>query len=637
MKEQYSPLRTFYIGMGQLKKTYLEKEVAFIDYARIGVDLSMAGRVELADMMYEKVMWGRGKSETQVVFDSYTESRKVIVDAMIELLIEEEQKGNSVITIIGNLRAMKLFVRWTLEHNEVIPESIDSAHRLYERYSLVLRGQVRQGRDGGISSATGHIQQVAAKRLLQEMLGDEENVIGMMVPMLGKKSALARPTVFDGDEVEYAFNYYYDFFNQATDFLLNEELYPFCLDFADHEAWIVPHRSHWIRPQGDKNFKGLVTFDYDNGVVLSEEEALKRSKNPKRDKWNTQKRRKNFLRGLEEANKDFSHSDRLALGRRAMDAYFMVMLALTGVNDRVLANTNWDNSYDKSSGKQGFKVIKPRAKYKTISFEIQNEFIGGFEKFLRLRDYLLLGEEFPFLFFSGFGKDAFLAQNSAKGNTSSRIFRQVFQRLNSELPAVVSRQFRLYRSKWVKDEMGIWHASISNQSLKSTMDNHYHGEAIEEQEAQMSNFLNSVHQKILSDESMESYRETSVGKCAELDNPQEEIEGSPVKPDCIKPEGCLFCVHYRCHPDEQDIRKLLSVEFIVNEVLVVNAESKEHFDRVLGPVVKRIEAFTDMFKEESTEIKNLVKWVREDVYEEENLHPYWEMKMKTLYDMGAAR
>lgn len=101
--------------------------------------------------------------------------------------------------------------------------------------------------------------------------------------------------------------------------------------------------------------------------------------------------------------------------------------------------------------------------------------------------------------------------------------------------------------------------------------------------------------------------------------------------NCEQNEGCLFCKQYRIHPDKEDASKLYSLLYIINETRYI-AKSDEHFNSTYDVIIKRINT---IIKKISEYLGNEVLLeIENDVFNNENLHPYWEHKLNMLITIG---
>ncbi len=92
----------------------------------------------------------------------------------------------------------------------------------------------------------------------------------------------------------------------------------------------------------------------------------------------------------------------------------------------------------------------------------------------------------------------------------------------------------------------------------------------------------------------------------------------------------MFCKHFRCHADSDDIRKLLSLLYIIEETKN-KAVSIDHFNSIYLVVINRINY---LLQEISLVQKDLVEKIKEEVFEYEILSYYWEKRLEMLIEIG---
>ncbi|HOY23085.1 MAG TPA: hypothetical protein PK002_08010, partial [Cellvibrio sp.] len=130
--------------------------------------------------------------------------------------------------------------------------------------------------------------------------------------------------------------------------------------------------------------------------------------------------------------------------------------------------------------------------------------------------------------------------------------------------------------------------------------------------------------------------EISVGSCNQGGTQPEPIPDSPFEPNCSRQEGCFFCKHFSVHADEIDIRKLVSVLYYINKG-ATRASNINFFNDLFGLVIKRIKNLLEQIGAISTQKKQLVSRIEEEVYIEEELDEYWLCKLNRLETLIGAR
>ncbi|MFO7071625.1 hypothetical protein P3E18_15325, partial [Pseudomonas aeruginosa] len=125
----------------------------------------------------------------------------------------------------------------------------------------------------------------------------------------------------------------------------------------------------------------------------------------------------------------------------------------------------------------------------------------------------------------------------------------------------------------------------------------------------------------------------TIGHCDSFDSPEKDIPVVAIEPDCKTQYGCLFCVHYLVHSDESDIHKLLSFLYVIEGVRA-NAPSFEFSEEVFKDVVIRIDFILEAICSRSIEAEELVKSMRNRVFNLGMLTPFWERRLQRYEKMG---
>ena len=78
------------------------------------------------------------------------------------------------------------------------------------------------------------------------------------------------------------------------------------------------------------------------------------------------------------------------------------------------------------------------------------------------------------------------------------------------------------------------------------------------------------------------------------------------------------------------------MKYVINECKYV-AKDENHFLSIYGNVLKRIISIEEEIINTSKLSKKDLEEYEKDVFENENLHPYWEYKLNTLINMGVLK
>ena len=94
----------------------------------------------------------------------------------------------------------------------------------------------------------------------------------------------------------------------------------------------------------------------------------------------------------------------------------------------------------------------------------------------------------------------------------------------------------------------------------------------------------------------------------------------------------FFCQHYAVHADEEDLRKLLSFNYVIEQTRALAASDK-HFSDLFGEVLRKIEIVTLAIMETQKISSDICDRIRVEVFEHEKLSSYWLRKLEMLIDM----
>lgn len=268
----------------------------------------------------------------------------------------------------------------------------------------------------------------------------------------------------------------------------------------------------------------------------------------------------------------------------------MHFLFLTGENDSTAASLLFNKNYKVENSNINFKSIKWRANGRAVKYDIQSEFIHDFKVYLRLRSYLLkhYNEKHKELFLDVINHKLVAPTTSGKHSCKIRkYFSAKFLKNNFDSP---SKKIRVTKGLWIRKNHGSSVSSYILQHSEKTANSSYTSSNFEKSSEELANYFSQLSNQLLLEPGKED--STPSGKCIEPNMPQEIseiISTSLITPDCRNIKSCLFCSKYRVHGDEIDIRKLLSMQYLVLQSEHI-AHSVEHFKSVYEFLLTRIDA-----------------------------------------------
>lgn len=428
-------------------------------------------------------------------------------------------------------------------------------------------------------------------------------------------------------------------FDGIHDLVVNNRNFPHKIQLPSENVWLFPS-AVWAATKEKLSTRdswdvGRWAWDYEAGTIADPEDILFRYNEGSipRNRNRAREAVKGAQKALHAANLDLRHKQRMQLADLAGHCFLMMFFANTGMNYAQAQHLTWSDTYDIETEVQGFRAVKNRAKGKTVEFIVTTIFIKKLEKYLSLRKFILGGQNFDFLFLTLDRHSSTLPRMISSG-LSTRIYENLRHRLYSNLPKVTAREWRAYKSDYLIKNADIsTTAMLLQNSEETTLKSYVEGSEIEHA-GELSEFYRNLSKYVYSETNKEKHVASPAGHCSKANSPKPSIESPSIKPDCRTPEGCLFCENYAIHADEADVRKLLSLRYIIIETIPL-AHSEAHHSEVFGGTIKRINSLLEVLKQRYAECSALIAEVTQDIEENENLDSYWGKKMAVLYDIGA--
>ena len=415
---------------------------------------------------------------------------------------------------------------------------------------------------------------------------------------------------------------------------------PGYLNFPKDKLWVFPTLTWFVSPamsaQRDTALRAGRGFNYEEGRLATMEELRRINSIPGLESFarNCDFVRRKVIQSsqtqLRQANLNFQHTQRRRLAQQAMSMFCLLFLAETGMNWAQVAELTWRSEFEVATERQGFRAIKWRAGGKLVSFELSIGFMPLFRTYLALRNFLLDGYEFEYLFLRFGPKAQSKEPGPMKGHLTTYTF-DVLKRIDPSLDRITAREWRAAKSDWlIRNSDPSTASSLLQNSERTLLNSYAEGSAVVQLE-EMSNFLNEVSKKVLGREKgSDGAVSHGVGRCQDYGQPK-PISDAPAVPDCKRTEGCLFCEKYRVHADVVDTRKLLSYRHCLRASSTLG-ENEERIKSTFNPIFERIEAILNEIR---TRDEAMVALVEDEVDREGELDSYWARKYEMLLAIGA--
>lgn len=644
--ENLTEIHTLYINYDELLNMIIDEERKNIDYSRIGLMYKKL-RINLSHIMYKKVIkktYGNKGAKYFVDLKTFNTKNSKIIDDLIKMLCQHNicNQVKNINYIKNIISSVLYFISWINEQSKDYPITLEEGINCFIEYKIYLRSLIKNNL---IVSTTAHFRSVWALKLLEISVNDNEGIISKDINIIKGKEIKNNDfsiTTKSQKEFEYVFAFYYNFFNQISDFLLEKRSYPYSISLPRGPATIIPSLKAKVIPSYQEYGSNNIAIDHFDGHILNDDEIeLITSELKGKKRWSKKSTikvaRNKLLILLSKVNEQFNHEYRLSLSKRAMDAWYMIMLAITGINESSLGKLKWNNEFYIVRDEYNFLAIKSRANNKKVFFKIRKGFKKAFEKFLKLREFALNGYSCEYLFFGGYSKNSKIVQNQIQGSRAAEIYK-TFLSIDNKLPHILSRDFRKDYGNDFSKTKGLIVASIALQHNLSIHLKYYSGETNQEKAKQIENFFASVHTTVTNDINKDIPK-TAAGNCDCTEELTPEIieQNVEIEPECMDQKSCLWCVHYKIHNNEEDIRKLMSVKYIVTEISLSRAENKEHYKKVINPWLNRIETICKEMISLDSNSKLLINKIWKEVKYEGKLTSYWLRWLDLLDELGVLK
>jgi len=423
-------------------------------------------------------------------------------------------------------------------------------------------------------------------------------------------------------------------------FVMDEEKYPCVVALENFEVVIFPSNGGVLTPLAKRDMwiynspeRRISTVD--EYLFLTAKGGCKPRKS---DALSSIKSAQDNLDG---ANDNPRSIYRLQLASLASQAYANIFLIITGASPTEFAQFEYEEGLKiaKSFVKKELSAVKFRAKGKVTRYAVGKR--NGLEllrEYLLLRAWILGDESFDKLFFSMQKIGVYTGAYTELPIDFSRSFHDRISGvyLDPKFPNISSRSIRKFKSV-VLHGLGLSSttvAEVMNHTV-STNTRDYTHTTIERQEAEFGGYWQSIRKaaEIVRDRASNNSLSTASGHCDAFNDPTPAGGLIPIQPDCKTQFGCLYCSHYICHSDEQDVHKILSLQYVINAVRD-SSPDLHHAEALFRDLSVRIEFVLDAIGNSSAEGADIVKRIKRKVHDLGVLTPFWEKRLQRYEKLG---
>lgn len=428
-------------------------------------------------------------------------------------------------------------------------------------------------------------------------------------------------------------------FTGLSELVLENRPYPYKLampklpGWQDNFLWLFPTHRWYLPPhlQGEERANlpsPLWAFDFANGRVATFDEIRNHYQLPCFTRYSI-----DWAQGaIDKANADERNVYRRQAAITAHDSFLLLFMAHTGLNEAVIRELRWDSEILPEAKQQGFREIKWRAGGKLVSALVRTKFLPLLKRFLELRNYLLMDADCDWLFVS-VSKTLRHPSQVIKGVLIKHYERTA--RIYPEIPRIAGRKLRATMHEWYHRNVDPVLTARVTGHTQETIEKHYQAGTVGAHREEVTQFLDKVAdraqvlKRILPvGEHIAGAIKGPLGECEKQKGPSPLVDDSPITPTCKEAEGCLFCKRHAVKADEEDVRKLASCAYVIEQTLYLPG-AENHFRATLTLIDEYLVDIKDILGS-----PDLVDGITADVYQNGNLDSYWAGKLALLDSIG---
>lgn len=576
---------------------------------------------------------------TPVVIESFVESRRELVVRLLESLV-----GLRDSSVRARLRVIEYFIGWlnAQGYREIFASALQ-AQEAYQNYTAHLNHQIAH--QAWKPRSAQNYQRNAS--IVIELLYPENShhILAGAVRIIAEKGSEAASSA----HVEVYRDVCLAIARQCSAYVLNNRPYPFVVSVRDYEVVGFPSNHGWVGP-----FKESPHVYHAGGRRIA---TLEEWRAACKKKGRTRIYKSDGVRSLaaakanlDAANEDERHWHRLQVAGLAAKAYASLFLMITGATPTELEQFSYTDALEvvKSPLKKELSAVKFRAGGKVTLYNIGRDTgLPLLKEYLKLREWILHGATHESLFFTMPATSERICTNPKFSYLKTTEMMAGFfisisgTFLDPKVGILSARKMRKHKS------LGMHTAGMSPSTVAANLN---HSEAVnlstyseatpEQRAAEFGQFWRAMHHaaQVVRERSQRPAKgeiATATGHCDGFSQPipVRDFGAVAIEPSCRSQYGCLYCEHYICHSDEEDLHKIVSLQYVINTVRKA-APDAAHAEALYKELSIRIEFILEAHGERSDAVKQLVEAIKAKVFEYGELTPFWEKRLSRYEKVG---
>lgn len=579
---------------------------------------------------------------------SFQINRRKLLVALHDFIVTT---GNLDKTVQFHLTNFKNIITWFDEngYHEAF-ESQYNAREAYKAYVEDLNHQIKSIDLKLFNIKTANSKQLELIKLMELYWGNAiTQEIIREIPMI--KFVRKEAEIPEECNVRFATKTFLHLARGFKSFVIDNNPFPYLLKMPEYECYIFPsHVNACVTPYTKTE---NLCYHYQKGRTSTAEEYMMKCSRTV-GKNEAQKEVEKSQSNLDKININSRNSNRLNYASLAMQSYMQLFILMTGINASELCQLEYDDSFtfERDLLKNDFRALKMRAAGREVIYHLGNrKGLDIFKEYIQLRNWVLDGVYCPYLFFIMEKHGTYTGDYlQIKAYGIHRVYKKGRGKFfPSSFTGITTSQVRKYKTV-VWNELNLSQEVIADSLNHTSNTNHkYYAVSIpEKQKKEFGLFFESAQaaarqisargeehpMKCLGSIGCDS-NDMSIasGHCDNFQFPRSMEAEPPILPDCNSQMGCLYCENYICHADEQDIKKLYSLLYVIESVRNMSIDFT-HSDTLLLELSIRINLILSQMSKMSNDIKFLVNEIKKEVMDHGILTIFWEFRLRRYEQMG---
>ncbi|EKG35659.1 hypothetical protein Pav037_4088 [Pseudomonas syringae pv. avellanae str. ISPaVe037] len=581
---------------------------------------------------------GENKSKnlagTPVVLASLDVNRRDLIIGLLEAFV-----GLGDQAMLTRFRHLTYFFDWVDAQDSLcILGGPSYAQQIYREFTDYLRAKIAQGAIKPITASSYQVSAIIVFGILYPSVSS--HIVAGAYRIIGVKESLA-------PRESLVLNYQKALSEIAAgcaSIILHNKPYPTSFAVAGRDVTIFAARAGIIGPFA----KCPPVFNLAEKRVSTFEEYLGASNKEKfspAEVFQIKAHIASANRQCVEANSEPRHWLRIKIAIISLKAYAGLLLLITGASPTEFSQFSYEDALGvvKSPLKKELSAVKFRAAGKATLYNLgRGSGVEVLRDYLKIRAWILGGKQFDQLFFLVSTDRTSLKPFPTSGvmakfhNAISGLFIDPVASMPTPREMRKLKSNVLHRKKFSPSVI----ADVLNHTEQVNLST-YSEASPEQQGEELRKYWEAVRHaanKILSKQESASVQiavPTIAGHCSEFNSPiiLDSNSASLIKSACNTGFGCVFCENYVFHAEESDLHKLLSMQYVVNKIRGVAADS-EHAELTYKNLSVRVEYIIATLAGRSESMQRLVDDVKRTVNEYGILTAFWERRLSNYEYIG---